>query len=65
MPMAEVMFKAGKNGKVEKRLQEHRRSRGFPDWFTVTVGPRGSYREEDILEFLRRHLEPWTMGREW
>jgi len=29
------------------------------------VGPRGSYREADILDWLRKHLEPMYDGREW
>ena len=64
-PMSECMFKAERDGPVVKRLQEFLRSRGFPQWFTVTVGPRGSYREHDVLEFLKKHLEPWREGRDW
>ena len=40
-------------------MQAFRRSRGFPDWFTVTVAPKGSYREQDIIDCLKKHLEPW------
>ena len=65
MPAAECMFKAERDAQVDQRLQEFRRSRGFPDWFTVTVGPKGSYREVDIIEWLKRHLEPWSDGRDW
>ena len=65
MPFAECMFKGEPGGKVEARLQEFLRSRGFPSWFTVTVAPKGSYREQDILAFLQKHLEPWTAGRHW
>ena len=65
MPPAECMFKAEKDGPVDARLQAFLRSRGFPPWFTVTVGPKGSYREHDIIEFLRKHLEPWRPGRDW
>jgi hypothetical protein len=65
MTPAECMFKAEKDGSVDARLQAFLRSRGFPSWFTVTVGPKGSYREQDVIEFLRRHLEPWAEGREW
>ena len=65
MPPAECMFKAEPGGSVDKRLQEYRRSRGFPSWFTVTVGPKGSYREHDVITFLQRHLEEWTEGRDW
>jgi hypothetical protein len=65
MPAAECMFKAERDGIVDERLQAFLRSRGFPPWFTVTVGPKGSYREHDVIEWLRRHLEPWREGREW
>ena len=65
MPAAECMFKADKDGCVDKRLQEFRRRRKFPDWFTVTVGPKGSYREHDIIAWLETHWEPWREGRDW
>jgi hypothetical protein len=65
MPAAECMFKAEKDGAVDARLQNFIRSRGFPEWFTVTVGPKGSYREYDIVAWLRKHLEEWREGRDW
>jgi hypothetical protein len=65
MPPAECMFKAEKDGRTDKRLQEFIRSRGFPPWFSVTVAPKGSYREYDVIRFLEKHLEPWTDGRDW
>ncbi len=43
MPASECMFKAEPDGLVNERLQAFLRSRGFPKWFTVTVGPKGSY----------------------
>ena len=64
-PPAECMFKAVPDGPVDARLQEFLRSRGFPTWFTVTTGPKGSYREQDIISFLKKHLEPWSEGRDW
>ena len=64
-PSAECMFKAESNGTVDKRLQAFRTNHNFPPWFTVTVGPKGSYREADIMEWLRRHLEEWKPGRDW
>ena len=36
----------------------------FPKWFTVTTSPKGSYREADIIAFLKKHLEPWREGRD-
>jgi hypothetical protein len=65
MNPAECMFKAAPNETVHKRLQEFLRSRGFPKWFTVTVAPKGSYCEQDVIEFLKRHLEEWKEGRDW
>ena len=65
MPAAECMFKAAKDGSINTRVQAFLVSHGFPTWFTVTVGPKGSYREYDIIEWLRKHLEPWTEGRDW
>jgi hypothetical protein len=64
-PAGECMFKAERDGSVDARLQAFLRSRGFPSWFTVTVGPKGSYRELDIISFLEKHLEEWTDGRDW
>ena len=65
MPYSECMFKGTKGGPVDERLQAFLRSRGFPSWFTVTMGPKGSYREYDIIAFLDKHLEPWKEGRDW
>ena len=50
MPASECMFKAERDGPVDARLQAYLRSRGFPTCFTVTVAPKGSYREVDIIE---------------
>ena len=65
MPWSECMFKASKDGPVHRCLQDHLRSRGFHIWFTATTGVKGSYRETDILDFLRKHLEPWHAERRW
>ena len=64
-PAAECMFKAARDGPIDAQLQAFLRSRGFPQWFTVTVSPSGSYSELDIIEFLQKHLEPWRDGRRW
>jgi hypothetical protein len=65
MPPCECMFKAEVDGSVDTRLQAFLRNSGFPSWFTVTVGPKGSYREQDIISFLQKHLDPWREGRDW
>jgi hypothetical protein len=59
------MFKGARNGTVHKRLNEHRLQRGYPSWLTVTMSEKGSYREHDVIAFLKQHLEPWTEGRDW
>ena len=56
------MFKVEPGGPVEKRLQEFIRSRGFPPWFTVTVGPKGSYRERDIIDFFAETFRTMERG---
>ena len=64
IPYAEFMFKA-EGDKLLKRLQEHIRSRGYGSWVSVAIGPKGSYREENILEFLEKHLPEKTQSRRW
>ena len=59
------MFKGAKGDTVDERLRDNRRSRGFLSWLTVTMGPKGSYREHDVLTLLFRHLEHWREGRHW
>ena len=65
MPWGECLFKGAYKGKLDARLQEYVRSRGFPKWFTMTTSPKGSYREAEVIDFLRKHLEPWREGRDW
>ena len=65
MPPVECLFKAEAHGILKARLTEHLRSRGFPAWFSVACSPRGSYREDDIVNFLSIHLEKWKPGRDW
>ena len=40
MPPAECMFKGERDGSIHARLQRHRRSCGYPAWFTATVAPK-------------------------
>ena len=65
MPFCELMFKAASDGPVCARLRAFHRSRGLPPWMSVTTAPKGSYREQDIREFLKTHLEEWSEGRHW
>ena len=50
-PYAEFMFRA--EGEIlQQRLKQHLRSRGYPAWASASTSEKGSYREEDVLEFL-------------
>ena len=66
IPPLECMFKAdGEN--LERKLQADIRNihgDGVP-WLSVVTGPKASYREVHILNYLDRHLEPWGPGRQW
>ena len=61
VPPAEVMFRAGE--KTERKLQSAVPS--WAPWLTVVTGPKGSYREDDVLNFIENRLEPRTPGRRW
>ena len=50
------MCKATAEGKLEHRLWEHVRNRGYGPWVSVTTSEKGSYRQSDVLAFLDRHL---------
>jgi hypothetical protein len=54
----EKLFKAkGKNVLKALRVPDARR-------YTLQTCPSGSYRAEHVIEFLRRHLLPWSPERE-
>ena len=53
IPPLECMFKAS-GDQLERKLQHYIRGRG--DWLTVVTGPKGSYREEHILNYLENTL---------
>ena len=61
IPPLECMFKGGEQ--IENKLKQYIRGRG--DWLTVVTGPKGSYREEHILNYLETHLAPWSADRHW
>ena len=66
-PYAEHMFKADGEILLE-RLQNHVRKRGYGKWVSVATSEKGSYRTEDVLNFLEKHLpqlRPEDAGREW
>ena len=68
-PPLEVLFKGGTV--VEQRLDEAiiqlcaGGDLGELSFFTAQVGPKGAYRTGHVAEFLRRHLEPASAGRDW
>ena len=65
LPYAEFMFKADADV-LQARLREHLRSCGYGPSFSAATSEKGSYREEDILEFLDRHLPAMTSQlRRW
>ena len=64
MPGFEIMFTA-QGHQVEADLQLYVLAKGLPFRVTVVTGPKGSYREEHILNFFERHLDLWSRGRKW
>ena len=47
-------------------MQEHVDIMNVPFKVSVVTGPSGSYKEEDILNFLDKWCEPWEDGkRQW
>ena len=64
-PYAEFLFKADAE-KLQLRLREYVRSRGFGPWVSVATSPKGSYRTTDVLSFLSTHLPDMTpQSRRW
>ena len=63
-PYAEFMFKA-RGGILQQRLQEHLRSRGVGAWASAVTSEKASYRVDDVLNFLERHLPKMEEGRKW
>jgi hypothetical protein len=64
LPGFEIMFMA-EGHVVEEHLEKYVFAKGLPFKVTVVTGPKGSYREEHILNFLEKHLERWGPGRRW
>ena len=68
-PPLEALFKGGVI--VEERLHTTLKTLcaggeyGQIAWLSVATGPKGSYRREHIMSFLRIHLEEWREGRDW
>ena len=62
LPGFEIMFQADGH-ELEAKLQIYVFAKGLPFRVTVVTGPKGSYREEPLLNFLERHLVNWGPGR--
>ena len=65
-PFVEAMFKAAEDGSKHAELERLHRDKGFPSWLSVTTAPRGTYRETDIIQLLKRHLQDRELpDRRW
>ena len=61
LPGFEMMFQA-QGHELEGKLQLFVFAKGLPFRVTVVTGPKGSYREEHLLNFLETHLEKWGLA---
>ena len=59
-PYVELMFKYEPEGPVQRRLDEHIRSRGYGGRVSAACSNSGSYKTADVLQYLRRHLPDMT-----
>ena len=62
VPPVEIMFKA-EGDRVQAKVSEA--VPAWAPWLTVVTGPKGSYREDDVLNYIEHRLEPMTDGRRW
>ena len=58
------MFKFA-GSKKQAELQAHVDHKNLSFKVSVVTGPSGSYKEEDMIAFLEKWLEPWGPRREW
>ena len=63
-PYCEFVFKAAGN-RMQLRLREYIRSRGYGPWVSVATTDKGSYKTPDILNFLETHLPSMSGSRRW
>ena len=61
LPGFELMFQA-EGHMLEEQLEMYVFAKGLPFKVTVVTGPKGSYREEHMLNFLEKHLEKWGLA---
>ena len=68
-PPLEALFKGGPRVAASARAALARLrdegEYGPLTWMSVAVGPRGSYRQEHVQQYLQRHLPMKTPGRAW
>ena len=64
LPGFEIMFTADGHA-VEGELQHYVYAKGLLFKVTVVTGPKGSYREDHIIQWCENHLEQWPEGRRW
>ena len=68
IPPAELLFKGGPIvlGRLQEQL-EGARTAGLraAEKVTVATSPSASYATQEMLEFMRKHLEPLDADREW
>ena len=57
------MFKFARS-KKQAELQAHVDHKNLSFKVSVVTGPSGSYKEEDMIAFLEKRLEPWGPDRE-
>ena len=62
VPPVEIMFKAD-GDRVQAKVSAA--VPAWAPWLTVVTGAKGSYREDDVLNYIEHRLEPMTDGRRW
>ena len=62
VPPVEVMFKADGDKLVQRLAAE---IPSWAPWMSVVTSPKGSYREDDVLNFIENRLEDMSPSREW
>ena len=60
IPPCELMFKGG--DLTAQRLQQH--IPPWAPWMTIVSAPKGSYREDDVLNYID-NMEAWSEQRRW
>jgi hypothetical protein len=64
IPPLELMFRATGGGERMLPKLQNLIPKWAP-WLTVVTGPKGSYRETDVLTYMEKVLEPMSDDRDW